>query len=116
MLNLFAAFLVLIATFTGAFSSLYMKKGADKFNFNILQQLKNKGLIIGVALFFAGFVVYVYALSMEKLSLLYPITALTYVWTAFISIRFLKEKMNLHKWLGIALIILGIFCVTYFAG
>jgi len=116
MLNLFAAFLVLIATFTGAFSSLYMKRGAEKFNFNVLEQLKNKDLVIGVVLFFSGFVVYVYALTMEKLSLLYPITALTYVWTAFISIKFLKEKMNLYKWLGIATIIVGIFFVTYFAG
>ncbi|MBN2459219.1 EamA family transporter [Candidatus Woesearchaeota archaeon] len=116
MLNLFAAFLVLIATFTGAFSSLFLKKGAEKFNLSLLQQLRNKDLILGVVLFFAGFVVYVYALSLEKLSILYPITALTYVWTAFISIKFLNEKMNLYKWLGIATIILGIFCVTYFAG
>lgn len=114
MLNLFAAFLVLIATFSGAFSSLFMKKGAERFNFNLFEQLRNKDLILGVALFLAGFLIYVYALTLEKLSLLYPITSLTYVWIAFISMKLLHEKMNLYKWIGISLIIIGIFFVTYF--
>lgn len=115
MLNALAIILVLIGSFIGTFGSLYLKKGAKHFNFNILKQLKNKHLILGIFLFVLSSVFYIYALSMERLSLLYPLTSLTYIWVALVSIKFLRERMNKHKWLGIAMIILGIFFVTYFS-
>ncbi len=115
MLNALAIVLVVIGTFIGAFDSLFLKKGAKHFNFNIFKQLRNKPLILGIFLFVLSSVFYIYALSMERLSLLYPITSLTYIWVALVSIKFLKEKINKYKWLGIVLIILGIVLITYFS-
>ena len=115
MLNTLAIILVIAGTLIGAFGSLYLKKGARHFNFNILKQLKNKNLILGLVLFVISALFYIYALSMERLSMLYPITSLTYIWVALISIKFLGEKMNKYKWLGVILIILGIFMVGSFA-
>ncbi len=114
-INLLAVSLVVIGTITGSFGSLFLKKGAEAFNLNLLKQLRNKNLIFGCLLFIVGTVLYIPALSMEKLSILYPITSLTYIWVALLSVRFLKEEMNLHKWLGITLIIIGIFLISYFS-
>lgn len=113
-INVLALILVLIGTVVASFGSMYMKKGAKNFNFNLLKQLKNKNLILGIILFVVGALFYVYALSMERLSILYPTTSLTYIWVALISLKFLGEKMNKHKWFGIFLIILGIIMVGFF--
>ena len=115
MLNFIVILLVFIATIIGAFGSLYFKKAAKQFNLNLIQQVKNKNLIIGAVLFCTSTIIYLFALKKGNLSLVYPLTALSYTWIALISIKFLGEKMNQHKWLGIALIILGIVMVTYFA-
>jgi drug/metabolite transporter (DMT)-like permease len=115
MLNFLAIFLVIAGTVVGAFGSLYMKKGAKNFDMNLLKQLRNKELILGLALFVISAPFYIYGLSLERLSILYPITSLTYIWVAFLSLKFLGEKMNWQKWCGIFLIVLGIFFIAYFA-
>jgi len=48
------------------------------------------------------------ALKGGDLSILYPFVSVTYVWVALLSVRFLGEKMNKFKWIGIAMIILGV--------
>ncbi len=116
MINWFAILLVVIGTLIGAVGSVFMKKGAVKFNFNPLDQLRNTNLQAGMVLFFISAIVYIYGLSLERLSLIYPLTSLTYLWVAFLSARFLGEKMSPRKWLGILLIVIGIFMITYFAG
>jgi len=115
MLNLLAIVLVIFGTVLGAFGSLYLKKGAKSFDLNLLKQLRNKELIIGIVLFVVSAPFYIYGLSIERLSIVYPITSLTYIWVAFLSLKFLGEKMNWHKWLGIILIMAGIFFIACFA-
>jgi len=34
------------------------------------------------------------------------------VWVSFLSIKFLNERMNSYKWVGIVLIIAGVFFIT----
>ena len=114
-INILAMTLVLIGTIVASFGSMYLKRGAKNFNFNILKQLKNKNLILGIVLFVVGALFYVYALSMERLSILYPTTSLTYIWVALISLKFLGEKMNKYKWLGILFVIIGIVMISFFA-
>ena len=104
--------LVIVATFIGAIGSIFLKKGADNLVMNLIKLIKNKDLYIGIVLFIFSSVFYVWALSSAELSLLYPITSLSYVWISFLSIRFLGEKMNNFKWLGITFIILGVFLIT----
>jgi uncharacterized membrane protein len=48
------------------------------------------------------------ALKGGDLSVLYPFVALAYIWVSLLSVKFLGEKMNKFKWLGIALIIIGV--------
>ena len=53
-------------------------------------------------------ILFIPALKGGELSVLYPFVALAYIWVSLLSVKFLGEKMNKVKWLGIALIILGV--------
>jgi drug/metabolite transporter (DMT)-like permease len=70
--------------------------------------MTNYNLFGAVALYAIGTALFIPALKGGELSVLYPIVALTYIWVSFLSVKFLGEKMNKLKWLGIALIILGV--------
>jgi len=102
-------------TFVAAFGALFFKRGAAKFSLNIFEQIKNTNLIIGAFLFGAPTLVYVWALSFAPVSLLYPLSSITYVWVALLSVHFLGERMNKYKWIGIGLIISGVSLITYSA-
>ncbi len=106
--QLWAMVVVFFGTFIGAFGSLFMKFGSEHFSFNIKNLLKNYNLMIGIVLYILASVVFIFALRAGDLTVLYPETSLTYIWVSLLSIKFLKEKMNKFKWLGILLIIVGV--------
>ncbi|MBN1645150.1 EamA family transporter [Candidatus Woesearchaeota archaeon] len=103
-----AIILVLIGTFIGSIGPIFFKKGADKFNFNPLQLIKNYNLIAGLFFYGISLIIFVIALTGGEVSILYPIVSVSYIWVCFLSIKILKEKMNLYKWLGILFIIFGV--------
>lgn len=115
MVNALAIIIVVVGNLLGATGSLCLKKGSSKFSMNILEQVKNTHLIIGLMLYIFGNLIFIYALSLEKLSTLNPFNALLYFWVSLFSVLFLKEKMNKHKFLGVLLIIIGAVIFTYFA-
>ena len=55
---------------------------------------------------------HILALSIEKLSVIYPLSSLAYLIVAFLSTKLLDEKMNTSKWIGVILIIFGSFLVV----
>ncbi|MFH0875961.1 MAG: EamA family transporter [archaeon] len=110
MTNYLWVSIVGIATIIGAFGSLFLKKGAKKLSFKHIY--KNKEILFGFFIYCAGTVIYVIALKFEELTIIYPVTAMSYVWTCILAIKFLKEKMNKLKWLGIFLIITGIITIV----
>lgn len=112
MVNILAIILVLIAGVISAVGALFLKKGANKFVFNIKELVKNTTLIFGVLMFIITLVLYMLGLRRGELSILYPITSLTYVWVCLLSIKYLNEKMNKLKWLGIILIVAGVSLMT----
>jgi len=106
--QLWAVLLVFIGTIIGSFGSLFFKLGADKLNFSIKEQLKNYKLMLGFLFYGISSVFYITALKGGELSVIYPLVSLAYIWVILISIKILKENMNLLKWLGIAAIALGV--------
>lgn len=109
--QLWAILLVFIGTIIGSFGSLYFKLGAKDLNFNIKKQLKNYRLMLGFLLYGTSAIFYIIALRGGELSVIYPLVSLAYIWVILLSIKILKEKMNLLKWLGIGGIALGVFFI-----
>ena len=106
--QLWAIGLVISATLIGAFGPILLKKASAKKLSSIRELIKNYNLFLGVALYAIGTMLFIPALKGGDLSVLYPFVALSYVWVSFLSVKFLGEKMNRFKWIGIGLIIIGV--------
>ena len=106
--ELWAIGLVLAATLVGAFGPILLKKASEKKLSKISSLIRNYHLMGGVALYGVGTVLFIPALKGGDLSVLYPFVSLTYVWVSLLSVKFLGEKMNRMKWLGILSIIIGV--------
>ena len=100
--------LVMLATLIGAFGPILLKKASAKKLSSFGSLLSNHELMGGVALYGISTAIFIPALKGGDLSVLYPFVALTYIWVSLLSVKFLGEKMNRYKWIGIALIIIGV--------
>lgn len=106
--QLWAIALVVLATLVGAFGPILLKKASAKRLSKIRSLATNHHLFGGVALYAIGTILFIPALKGGDLSVLYPFVALAYIWVSLLSVKFLGEKMNKLKWMGIALIIIGV--------
>ena len=103
--------LTLFGCFLSGIGAVALKKSMKNFKFKRI--LKNKKLIVGVFLYGLAIIIYLWALTGGDVSVLYPFAATTYLWVAFFSIKFLKEKMNKWRWLGLILIITGVALIGF---
>jgi len=106
--ELWAIGLVISATLFGAFGPILLKKASAKKLSDIRSLMTNYYLFGGVGLYAIGTILFIPALKGGDLSILFPFVALGYIWVSLLSVKFLGEKMNLIKWSGIALIIVGV--------
>lgn len=106
--QLWAIGLVISATFVGAFGPILLKKASAKRLSKLSSLATNYHLFGGVALYAIGTLLFIPALKGGDLSVLYPFVSLGYIWVSLLSVKFLGEKMNKLKWIGIALIIIGV--------
>ena len=106
--QLWAVGLVISATLIGAFGPVLLKKASAKKLSTINSLITNYHLFGGVTLYGVSTILFIPALKGGDLSVLYPFVALTYVWVSLLSVRFLNEKMNKMKWIGITFILMGV--------
>lgn len=109
--KLWAIGLVILGTIVGSFGPILLKKASSKQLSKISSLITNYHLIGGVVLYAVGTMIFVPALKGGDLSVLYPFVALSYIWVSLLSVKFLGEKMNWFKWLGITLIIGGVILI-----
>lgn len=77
-----------------------------------LKSLLNYSLFFGLILYGLGAVILVISLKYGELSVLYPIYATSYIWVSLLSPLFFSDEITLAKWIGIFIIILGIYLVS----
>jgi len=107
--QLWAIALVILAGLIGGFGPIFLKKGTKQINFKKPSTIyKNAFLMTGVFIYGISTVLFIPALKGGEISVLYPFIGLVYVWVSLYSIVLLKERMNLVKWIGILIIILGV--------
>jgi multidrug transporter EmrE-like cation transporter len=108
MTQTWAIALVLASGILSGLYPIFLKRATTTFSFHPIKILKNKQLLIGVTVFFLGFIPYVIALRGGDLSVLYPLSSTGYVWATIFSRTLLGEKMNTRKTIGLCLIIIGV--------
>jgi uncharacterized membrane protein len=107
-------FLTLFAAIIASLSQIAFKKALPK-NANIMQIIKqvlNKSIIVGGMGYIGSLVIYLYALANAPLSIVYPIFASTFIFIVIFSKFFLNEDMDIHRYIGIALIFIGIIIIS----
>ncbi len=104
---------VVLSSMLGALGSLMFKYGSRKISLRPSKIITNYYLMLGLFCAGIGAVLFIAALKFGELSILYPIISLQYVWISLLSIRFLKERMNSMKWLGILLIMVGVVAANW---
>ncbi|MEK6984051.1 MAG: EamA family transporter [Nanoarchaeota archaeon] len=106
--QLWAISLVICASLVGAFGPILLKKASEKRLSKLSSLTTNYHLFAGVALYAIGTLLFIPALKGGDLSVLYPFVSLSYIWICLLSMKFLGEKMNKLKWIGIGFIIIGV--------
>ncbi|KPJ69500.1 hypothetical protein AMJ44_03640 [candidate division WOR-1 bacterium DG_54_3] len=115
---------ILFYTLVLAFSQILLKLGVSQVGgfiikdskdlfFLTLQIIKNPLIILGIILMASSFFLWIYILSWFKLGLVFPLTALVYVFVALMSYFLLGEKLSALNYFGIILIATGIFFLLY---
>jgi uncharacterized membrane protein len=105
------------ATSLGAIGAFFLKLGSNKFYIKFSPKFfselfANHKLLLGIMFYAISTVCFVLALKRGELSVVYPLTSISYIFISLLSVRFLKERMNIYKIFGIVFIILGVTLVT----
>jgi len=79
---------------------------------NFIKIFSNPIVILGLLFYFSSALVWLVVLSKEKLSFVYPLVAASYVLTVFLSKVILKENIPPLRWLGLAVIVVGILLIA----
>ncbi len=111
--RLTAVFIALFGIAVGAFGPIFMKKASSDIHRDLRSILKSKNLLYGILIYGAATAIFIPALKFGELSLIYPLVATSYIWVSLLSVKYLGEKMNKYKWLGIMLIIVGVAFIGY---
>ena len=77
----------------------------------ILRALRNKWMWLGVGMMTLSFFSLLAILEIENVSFVVPVTALSYVAGALGGVFFLREHVSSRRWIGIALVCIGVTLV-----
>lgn len=105
--KLSAIILIIISTLFISAAQVFYKLASKTMVFNV-SILFNYYLYVGLLLYGIAAVLLILALKNGELSTLYPMIATSYLWVILLSIVMFNESINLFKWIGVALIIIGV--------
>lgn len=103
--------LVLPMTLLGSLGALFFKKSASD-SVGLVSLLRNYRLYVGGACYVGGALLNILLLRCLEYSVVYPMTAITYIWTLFLSHRLLGERVTGRKLAGVLAICLGVFILA----
>ena len=79
----------------------------------VLQSLRLPWMWLGIALMGLGFFSLLAILSFQEVSFVVPVSALSYAAGAFGAKAFLGERINRNRWVGIAVVCIGVTIVWW---
>ena len=93
-------------TWFGAFGGFLLKK-ASSYNFKVEKNKMLMWLMIGVCFYGSAAILNIVALHYLPYTIVFPLTAVTYIWTMVLSYFLLKEHISKRKLTGVSLIVIG---------
>lgn len=111
MNNFMLMILIIIMTILGSFGGFFFKKSTS--GNTALSIIKSKYLYIGGFLYVSSALLNIYLLKYLPLTVVMPMSAITYVWSMITSRIVLKEKITVSKIVGIIFIIIGVVFISF---
>ena len=102
---------VLAMTLVGAAGAFFLKGGMDRVD-SFAALFKTPRIYLGGCFYLAGAALNILLLRRLPYSILYPMTALTYVWSMALSAAFLGERITRRKLAGVALVLAGVLILS----
>jgi drug/metabolite transporter (DMT)-like permease len=102
--------LVLSGSVIGSLGAVFLKMGAERLKYGI-RHLFNLKLATGSGLFLSSSVPYLMGIKHGELSVLFPMVSFGYVCGLFWSRLFFGEPFTKAKFVGLALILIGVIFV-----
>ena len=88
-----------------------LKIGMDRFVASWPGVLEAYPVLIGLFLYFFGFLLMVFAFKHGELSVLFPFISLSFVWVTILSFLVLKEIVTILEIVGVGVIVLGVVLI-----
>ncbi|PTB20228.1 hypothetical protein C9I57_14215 [Trinickia symbiotica] len=101
---------LLLGVMFAAIGQVALKVGAD--GKQALLEFFNVWVICGLVSYGIGTLFWIFSLSRAGLTVVYPFTALTFVLVYLAGIVLFGERVGYMQWLGIALILGGLYVVS----
>ncbi len=114
--TLWSVGLAMLGIVVGASGPIFLKKASSEIHRDLRTILRSKNLYYGILVYGLATIIFIPALKGGDLSVLYPLVATSYIWVSLLSVKYLKEKMNVYKWLGVTVIILGVALIGIGSG
>ena len=102
---------VLAMTLIGALGAFFLKAGMDQVN-GLASVFRNPRIYLGGTFYLIGALLNILLLRHLPYSVLYPMTAITYIWSLALSASFLGERITRQKLVGVAAILAGVFILS----
>jgi len=108
--------ILLASVLFGAVGQIFFKKGvntisARHFRF-FVEAVKNRFIWLGIITTTLYFFLWMAVLKMADVSWALPIRSIQYLLVAVLAILFLEEKISKKRWIGIGLVMVGIFFIV----
>ena len=108
--------LIITAIIQSAFLAVaqyFMKIGMDKVvdysvSWAFFRSFCNWQLALALILYIIGMVIYMFMLKNYELSVIYPLTSISYVFTMLLAMFFLGEAIPFVRWAGVFFVMLGV--------
>lgn len=113
--------LIIISVFLASFGQIYMKIGLkntgglkieEVVSVRFFHIVFDRYVLLGICLYIVSATLWLVVLSQAEISFAYPLIAIAYIITAFLAKIYFNEHIGILRWLGILLILAGVFFIT----
>ncbi|OIN89649.1 multidrug resistance protein [Candidatus Beckwithbacteria bacterium CG22_combo_CG10-13_8_21_14_all_01_47_9] len=105
--------LIFVPIILAALGQLILKSGMNQVGkFDLVRSFTNPVVLLGLCFYGASLILWMMVLTKENLSFVYPLVAFSYVVTVVLSRLVLHEPVPSLRWLGLAVIVVGILLIA----